>query len=122
MRRFFFLLPVTMLAWPACKDQEIVVIKADAGDTDSGPGTTTDSGKVDQPPTGTVTDSGVSGRRLGDRGCKTNDDCDSNLCFLAALEADNFCTANCTKETAPEVCVAPLKGSCSRQLVCDPSE
>ena len=122
MRRFFFLglaLATTLAAAAACTDEQVVVIKADAGDSDAG-ATQTDSGKVEQPPIGTQTDSGVSGRRLGDRGCKTNEDCDSNNCFIAATEADNFCTANCTKATASTVCVAPLPGTCSRQLVCDP--
>lgn len=119
--RLSFLLPLLVFAWPACKDEQIVVIKADAGDVDAG-SAKTDAGKVEQPPVGTPTDSGVAGRRLGDRGCKVNEDCDSNVCFIAATETDNFCTANCTKETASTVCVAPMPGSCGRQLVCDPPE
>ncbi|MFO0742555.1 MAG: hypothetical protein U0270_42170 [Labilithrix sp.] len=125
MRRFFLLVPVlvgaSLIALAACKDQEVVVIKADASASDGGETTTRpDANKVDQPPTGTVTDSGVSGRRLGDRGCKANEDCDSNLCVIGLEEENNYCSLNCTKENAPTVCIEPLAGSCSRTLVCDP--
>lgn len=120
MRRLFFLWPVLALAWPlACNDEQVVVIKADAGDPD-GSSQKTDSGKVEQPPIGTQTDSGVSGRRLGDKGCKVNEDCDSNNCFIGATDNDNFCTKSCTKASAATDCPSPLPGTCSRQLICDP--
>ena len=124
MRRFFFLLPALALALApavACNDENVVVIKADSGASDGG-AEPRDSGKIDQPPIGTQTDSGVSGRRLGDKGCKVNEDCDSSNCFIGATDSDNFCTKSCTKATAATDCPAPLPGTCSRQLICDPPQ
>jgi hypothetical protein len=119
MRRFGFAFSVVSLLL-ACKDEQVVVIKADASAADAA--ANEPDAHVEQPPAGTQTDSGVAGRRLGDKGCKTNEDCDSNVCFMAAIEADNFCTRNCTKASAATDCPAPLPGTCSRQLVCDAPE
>jgi hypothetical protein len=119
----FLIVPAVALAlvWTACSSENVVVIKADAAANDASSTEKPDS-RAEQPPVGTQTDSGVSGRRLGDRGCKVNEDCDSNNCFIAAVEADNFCTKNCTKASAATDCPKPLPGTCSRQLVCDPPE
>jgi hypothetical protein len=119
MRRFAFAFSVVSLLL-ACKDEQVVVIKADASAADAA--ANEPDAHVEQPPAGTQTDSGVPGRRLGDKGCKTNEDCDSNVCFMAATEADNFCTRNCTKASAATDCPSPLPGTCSRQLVCDAPE
>jgi hypothetical protein len=119
MRRFFLLLlPAALLSWSACKDEQVVVIKADAGDVDAR--TEEDGGDTEQPPDGTQTDAGLAGRRLGDKGCKGDQDCDSNTCVIAANAADNYCSAKCTAASAPTVCVPPLTAHCSRTLVCDP--
>lgn len=118
MRRFLSLLfGATAGLVFACTDHEVVVIKADAAAP-----ATKDAGKQVQPPDGTETDSGIVGRRLGDKGCKDDTDCDSGFCFLASSETDNFCTLRCTKENAKEICVPPLTGECSRSLVCVPAE
>jgi hypothetical protein len=112
--------PLGAVAWAGCTSQEVVVVKADGGPGAEGGTEEKDSGRVEQPPIGTVTDSGVSGQRLGDKGCKADEDCSSNLCVIAALEADNYCSTGCTKETAKTQCVKPLAGTCGRLLVCDP--
>lgn len=124
-RSFFFWPPAVaamLLALTDCKDQEVVVIRADAGAEDAEPAAKDDGGGEEQPPTGTVTDSGVAGRRLGDHGCKANEDCDSNLCAIGIDESQSYCTLNCTPENAKTVCVSPLSGACSRTFLCTPAE
>lgn len=118
MRRSFLLLLGGCGLLFACTDHEVVVLKADG----AAPAATTDAGKVEQPPDGTETDSGIAGRRLGDKGCKGDADCDSGYCFLAASETDNFCTLRCTQAEKKEICVPPLTGECSRSLVCEAAE
>jgi hypothetical protein len=69
------------------------------------------------PSTGTSSGASSAGaKKIAEVGCNDDSECESNVCFKG--NAQSFCTFKCTTETAANVCVAPLTGTCNKQGFC----
>jgi hypothetical protein len=61
-------------------------------------------------------DGGGGPQPNGAVGCNVPTDCQSGTCFLGMMQ--HFCTIPCSTDTATQVCVAPLTGTCNKQGFC----